>query len=237
MQRAEQMKLVGEWAAGLAHEIKNPLAGIKVSVEVLLEELNISPDDRSIVLRAVGEIKRIETLLKSLLNFAKPPKLQLTRIDMNALLDQTLDFSLKHPALSSSSSIEINLSKNFDKNIPVMQADPVQLQQIFLNLLFNAIEAMPDGGELNIKSSYDQNAGTIKIEISDTGKGIDQKIMADIFKPFFTTKSKGSGLGLAITRRVVEEHGGTMSVTSDPDKATVFKILFNLQADKKEALI
>ena len=118
-----------------------------------------------------------------------------------------------------------------------MQADPVQLQQVFLNLLFNAIEAMPDGGELNIKSSYDQNAGTIKIEISDTGKGIDQEIMADIFKPFFTTKSKGSGLGLAITRRVVEEHGGTMSVTSDPDKATVFKILFNLQADKKEVLI
>jgi PAS domain S-box-containing protein len=237
LQRAEQMKLVGEWAAGLAHEIKNPLAGIKVSVEVLLEELSISPDDRSIVLRAVGEIKRIETLLKSLLNFAKPPKLQLTHLDMNALLDQILDFSLKHPSLSSSSSIDINVSKDFDKNIPMLQADPVQLQQVFLNLLFNAIEAMPDGGELKIKSSYDQNAGAIKIEISDTGKGIDPAIMGDIFKPFFTTKSKGSGLGLAITRRVVEEHGGAMSVTSDPDKATVFKILFNLQADKKEALI
>ncbi len=230
LQRAEQMKLVGEWAAGLAHEIKNPLAGIKVSVEVLLEDLNISAEDRAIVLRAVDEIKRIETLLKSLLNFAKPPKLQLTLIDMNALLDQTLDFSLKHPSLSSDSSIEINVSKDFDKNIPEMQADPVQLQQIFLNLLFNAIEAMPDGGELNIKSSYDKNADAIKIEISDTGKGIDQEIMDDIFKPFFTTKSKGSGLGLAITRRVVEEHGGAISVTSDPDKATVFKILFNIQA-------
>lgn len=237
LQRAEQMKLVGEWAAGLAHEIKNPLAGIKVSVEVLLEDLNISPDDRSIVLRAVGEIKRIETLLKSLLHFAKPPKLQLTLIDMNALLDQTLDFSLKHPSLSSDSSIEIGVSTDFDKNIPVMQADLVQLQQIFLNLLFNAIEAMPDGGELNIKSSYDQNADAIKIEISDTGKGIDPAIMNDIFKPFFTTKSKGSGLGLAISRRVVEEHGGAISVTSDPDKATVFKILFNIQAGKKETLI
>ena len=237
LQRAEQMKLVGEWAAGLAHEIKNPLAGIKVSVEVLLEDLNISPDDRSIVLRAVGEIKRIETLLKSLLHFAQPPKLQLTLVDMNVLLDQTLDFSLKHPFLSSDSSIEINVSKDFDKNIPEMQADLVQLQQIFLNLLFNAIEAMPDGGKLNIRSIYDQNAGAIKIEISDTGKGIDQEIMNDIFKPFFTTKTKGSGLGLAITKRVVEEHGGTISVTSDPDKTTVFKILFNIQADKKEALI
>jgi PAS domain S-box-containing protein len=233
LQRAEQMKLVGEWAAGLAHEIKNPLAGIKVSVEVLLEDLNISPDDRSIVLRAVGEIKRIETLLKSLLNFAQPPKLQLTLIDMNALLDQTLDFSLKHPSLSSSSSIEIDVSKDFDKNIPLMQADLVQLQQVFLNLLFNAIEAMPDGGELNIKSDYDQNAGAIKIEISDTGKGIDQEIMDDIFKPFFTTKSKGSGLGLAITRRIIEEHGGAISVTSDPDKATVFEILLTIQKEKR----
>ncbi|GAG63235.1 unnamed protein product [marine sediment metagenome] len=233
LQRAEQMKLVGEWAAGLAHEIKNPLAGIKVSVEVLLEDLNISPDDRSIVLRAVGEIKRIETLLKSLLNFAQPPKLQLTLIDMNALLDQTLDFSLKHPSLSSSSSIEIDVSKDFDKNIPLMQADLVQLQQVFLNLLFNAIEAMPDGGELNIKSDYDQNAGAIKIEISDTGKGIDQGIMDDIFKPFFTTKSKGSGLGLAITRRIIEEHGGVISVTSDPDKATVFEILLTIQKEKR----
>ncbi len=237
LQRIEQMKLVGEWAAGLAHEIKNPLAGIKISVEVLLEDLNISPDDRSIVLRAVGEIKRIETLLKSLLNFAKPPKLELTLIDMNALLDQTLDFSLKHPSLSSSASIEINVSKDFDKNIPVMPADPVQLQQVFLNLLFNAIEAMPDGGELKIKSGYDQNADTIKIEISDTGKGIDQEIMNDIFKPFFTTKSKGSGLGLAITRRIVEDHGGAISVTSGPDKTTVFSILFNIKAGKKEALI
>ncbi len=233
LQRAEQMKLVGEWAAGLAHEIKNPLAGIKVSVEVLLEDLNISPDDRSIVLRAVGEIKRIETLLKSLLNFAQPPKLQLTLIDMNALLDQTLDFSLKHPSLSSSSSIEIDVSKDFDKNIPLMQADLVQLQQVFLNLLFNAIEAMPDGGELNIKSDYDQNAGAIKIEISDTGKGIDQEIMDDIFKPFFTTKSKGSGLGLAITRRIIEEHGGAISVTSDPGKATVFEILLTIQKEKR----
>jgi PAS domain S-box-containing protein len=237
LQRAEQMKLIGEWAAGLAHEIKNPLAGIKVSVEVLLEDLNISPDDRAIVLRAVDEIQRIEALLKSLLSFAKPPKLQLTAVNMNDLLDQTIDFSLRHPLLSSNLSVELNVSKKLDKHIPMMQADPMQLQQVFLNLMSNAVEAMPNGGVLGIKSLYDQNANTVKIEISDTGKGIDKDIIDEVFKPFFTTKSKGTGLGLAITRRIVEDHNGAISVASDPDKGTVFKILFNIKEDKKEDLI
>ena len=237
LQRTEQMKRIGEWAAGLAHEIKNPLAGIKVSVEVLLEDLNISADDRAIVLRAVDEIQRIETLLKSLLSFAKPAKLQLTIVDMNDLLDKTIDFSLRHPLLSSNSSIVLDVSKNLDKSIPMMPADPIQLQQVFLNLLYNAIEAMTDGGRLGIASSYDKNANTVTIEISDTGKGIDKDIIEDVFNPFFTTKSKGTGLGLAITRRIVEEHDGVISVTSDPDKGTVFKIILNIKENKKEDLI
>ncbi|MEE8553296.1 MAG: PAS domain S-box protein, partial [Desulfobacterales bacterium] len=137
MQRAQQMKIVGEWAAGLVHEIKNPLAGIKVSVEVLLDEHNISAEDRGIVLKAVDEIKRIEALLKSLLNFARPPKLQLSVVDLNDLLDQTIDFSLKHPFLSSNSSIKINVMKDLDDTIPETMADPMQLQQVLLNLAFN----------------------------------------------------------------------------------------------------
>jgi len=222
LQRAEQMKIVGEWATGLAHEIKNPLAGIKVSVEVLLNDLNISADDKAIVIRSVSEIKRIENLLKSLLNFAKPPKLKLMAVDMNPLLDQVIDISLKHPFLSSDSSIEINICKDFDKNIPLVQADPMQLHQVFLNLLFNAIEAMPDGGELNLRSGYDRKEEAVKIEVSDTGNGIDPKMIDDIFKPFFSTKSKGTGFGLAISRRIVEEHGGTISVSSDPGGQTTF---------------
>ena len=222
LRRVEQMKIVGEWATGLAHEIKNPLAGIKASVEVLLNDLNISADDRSIVLRSMSEIKRIEKLLKNLLNFAKPPKIKLMAVDMNTLLDQVIDISLKHPFLSSDSSIEINISKDFDKNIPLVQADSMQLHQVFLNLLFNAIEAMPDGGELNLKSRYDQNEEAVKIEISDTGDGIEPKMIDDIFKPFFSTKSKGTGFGLAISRRILEEHGGTISVSSNSGDRTTF---------------
>jgi PAS domain S-box-containing protein len=226
--RVEQMKLVGEWAVGLSYEIRNSIAGIKVSIEVLLEELDISEEDRAIVLKAAEEIERIKLLLKRLLDFANPPKLQNIIVNINDILDKAITFSLKHPFLSSNSLSKIKVSKDFDKNIPEMMADPIQLRQIFINLVFNAIEAMPDGGILGCKSIYDKNANAITIEISDTGKGIDKGIMDDVFKPFFTTKSKGSGLGLAITRRVVEQHGGDISVKIDPDKWTTFNVYLPL---------
>ena len=109
-----------------------------------------------------------------------------------------------------------------------MMADPMQLRQVFLNLILNAIEAMPDGGTLGVKVVYDEKAKAIQIEISDTGKGIDRGMLDDVFKPFFTTKTKGAGLGLAITRRVVEQHGGVISVKSDPGKWTTFNVYLPL---------
>ena len=236
LQRTEQLKMVGEWAAGLAHEIKNPLAGIKGSVEVLVQAPGISEEDRSIVLKAVDEIKRIELLLKSLLNFAKPPQLQLMLTDLNDLLDKTIAFSLKHPLLSSNSSSPIRVLKDFDPGLPETMADPMQLQQVFLNLMFNAIEAMPNGGALAVKTSYDAALNSIKIAIADTGKGIEQTSLDQIFQPFFTTKRKGSGLGLAITRRLVEDHGGDIYVESTPNKGTVFNVSLQVLQDIKEQM-
>jgi two-component system sensor histidine kinase AtoS len=230
------LKMVGEWAAGLAHEIKNPLAGIKGSVEVLLQEPSISEEDRSIVVKAVDEIKRIELLIKSLLNFAKPPQLQLIPTDLNDLLDKTITFSLKHPLLSSGSSTPIKVLRDLDTRIPETMADPMQLQQVFLNLMFNAIEAMPDGGALAVKTSYNAALNLIRIAIADTGKGIEQSALEQIFQPFFTTKSKGSGLGLAISRRLVEEHGGDIYVESTPNKGTVFNISMHVLQEIKEQI-
>lgn len=235
LQRAEQMKMVGEWATALVHEIKNPLAGIKASVEVLLDELNISEEeDRAYIYRAIDEIKRIELLLKSLLNFAKPPKPQLMTIDLNDLLDKTIAFSLKHPSILSDTAPQINVLRDFDDNLPETMADPMQLQQVFLNLLFNSIEAMPDGGTLGVKTFYDMENKTGQIEISDTGQGIDKDMIDKIFQPFFTTKRKGSGLGLAITRRLIEQHGGEIFVKSEPGKGTVFRIKLNVKKQLKE---
>ena len=186
------------------------------------------------MLRAVDEIKRIETLLKSLLNFAKPPKLQLTAVNVNEFLDQTLAFSMKHPSLSANTAVRIKVVKALDENVPMVKADPVQLQQVFLNLVLNAIEAMPDGGTIGVRSAYNQESNAIQIEISDTGKGMDKEVLDKVFKPFFTTKSKGSGLGLAISRRIIEQHDGIISVTSEPGVETVFRILLYTQEQTRK---
>ncbi len=234
MQRAEQLKMVGEWAAGLAHEIKNPLAGIKGSVQVLLDEPGISADDKILIGKAVDEIKRIELLIKSLLNFAKPPQLQLLPTDLNDLLDKTITFSLKHPLLSAKSPTPIKVLRDFDTRLPQTMADPMQLQQVFLNLMFNAIEAMPNGGALAVRTTYDDTQNLINVAIADSGKGVEQTLLDQIFQPFFTTKRKGSGLGLAITRRLVEQHGGEIFVESNTGRGTVFNVSLKVQKEEKE---
>jgi len=220
LQRAEQMKMAGEWATGLVHEIKNPLAGIKGSVELVAGEPNIAEEDRAIIFQAVDEIKKIESLLKSLLKFAKPPKPQLALTDINDIFDKTIAFALRHPSLLSDTSSGISVFKDLNPKLPKTMADPMQIQQIFLNLLLNAIEAMPDGGVLATKTSYGANLDTIQIMITDTGYGIKKSTMSKVFRPFFTTKSKGTGLGLAIAMRVAKEHGGNIWVESYPSKGT-----------------
>jgi two-component system sensor histidine kinase AtoS len=229
LQRAEQLKMVGELAAGLAHEIKNPLAGIKGSIQVMVETTDIAQEDRSLILKAIDEIKRIETLLKSLLNFAKPPKLQLMPTDINDLLDKAIALSLKHPSLAPNGSKTINVLKDFDSDLYEIMADPMQLQQVFLNLMFNAIEAMPQGGALAIKTLLDDADNMLHIAISDSGKGMDPLILDQIFLPFFTTKRKGSGLGLSICQRLVDQHGGSISAESAPGKGTVFTLLIPIR--------
>jgi len=234
LQRAEQLKLVGQWAAELAHEIKNPLAGIKGSVEIVLQDPNIAAEDRSLIEKAVEEIRRIELLIKSLLNFAKPPRLQLLPTDINDLLDKTISFSLQNPKFAQNPLSPIKIIKDFDLNLPQAMADPMQLQQVFLNLMFNAIEAMPSGGALAVGTSYDSAMKSIKIAIADTGHGIKQSMLDRIFEPFFTTKRKGSGLGLAVTRRLVEQHGGNVNVESAPDKGTVFNVYLRAHPEQKD---
>ncbi len=236
LQRAEQMKLVGEWAAGLAHEIKNPLAGIKVSVQVLREEPNISEEDRAIASKAVDEIGRIESLIRSLLDFARPPKPQLMAVDLNDIIDKILSFGLKDPSLLSNVTAAIDISKDFDEHLPETLADPMQLKQAFLNLMLNAIQAMPNGGTLTVRTSYDEKQGFIRITISDTGTGMDKQTLDKVFEPFFTTKAKGTGLGLAITQRLIEQQGGQIHVESTPGTGTLFTILLKAEQYKSKRL-
>jgi two-component system sensor histidine kinase AtoS len=232
LQRVEQMKVVGELAAGLAHEIKNPLAGMKVSIEVLLHELDLSDADREILRRVTDEILRIELLMRELLNFARPPRPQLDIVNINKVLDKAAILSGKNPSFSS-----VKVIKEYDNRAPGTMADPLQLQQVFMNLLLNAAEAMPGGGTLLLKTLYDENSNSLHIMISDSGKGIDEKAMARIFQPFFTTKAKGTGLGLAITKRLIEQHEGNISVRNNPGGGTTFRILLPVKTVLEEHLV
>lgn len=226
MQRIEQGMVLAEVAAGLAHEIKNPLAGVRGAIELISQESNMAQQDRELLLKAVEDVIRIESLMKDLLSFAKPPKPQYVDVDLNGVLDMIVSFALKHPSFSLRNGSNINVVKDFDGHIPAVPADPMQLRQIFLNLLLNAAEAMPDGGSLRVKTYYEKSKRTVGVMVSDTGKGIEADCMNKIFQPFFTTKRKGTGLGLAIIKRLIEQHEGSIWVENNPGGGATFTISF-----------
>ncbi|MCK9294755.1 MAG: ATP-binding protein [Desulfobulbaceae bacterium] len=226
MQQTERLAVVGELAAGLAHEVKNPLAGIKVSIEVLANELPLEQEDREVFLRIINEIYRIETLLKSLLSYARPPEPETAPLDLHQLLDTTIKsagYSLINPANTAKLIKEIEIVKKFSPELPPVIADRGQIQQVFLNLMLNAIDAIPAKGTITITTQKESNH-TVQISITDTGKGMSPENMNKIFNPFFTTKPKGTGLGLAICKRLIELHNGTIHVSSTPGEGTTFYI-------------
>jgi signal transduction histidine kinase len=228
MQRAEQLAAVGELAAGLAHEIKNPLAGIKVAMRVLEDEDRLSPEDGEVVRKVGEEVERLEALMKSFLNFAKPPKPQLTDVNVNAVMDATIAFYAGKPHATPESLNGIKIVKDFG-DLPSTMADPIQLQQVFVNLVINATDAMSEGGTLSVRTSLEDDDSVIKVEIADTGRGIDAEHVESIFEPFFTTKHGGTGLGLATSRQLIQQHGGSIRVTGNEGGGTVFTVRLPLR--------
>lgn len=226
LRRAQQIRIAGEMATGLAHEIKNPLAGIKATIEMLSHEAYIPDEDRAILNKVIAEIKRIEFLMKSLLNFARPPKPNFARTNVNAVLETVIGAVLKDPSFARDEAQAIRLARNFGGELPEVSADPMQLQQIFMNLMLNAADAMPNGGTLSLTTELDRPSNAVKITIVDTGTGIDDAVIDSIFQPFFTTKAKGTGLGLAITKRLVEEHEGSISIRNNAGGGATFVLSF-----------
>ncbi|MGC2063684.1 MAG: PAS domain S-box protein [Thermodesulfovibrionales bacterium] len=218
LHKSEQLKLVGELAAGLAHEIKNPLAGIKISMEVLLQELTLSEPDRHVLLMVVTEIHRIEVLIKGLLSFTKLPRPNFSLVNVNRLLDRAMELYLKSPAFES-----ITVVRDYSP-VPEIMVDPQQLQQVFLNLLLNAAEAMTGGGTLTVKTFMDAGNSTLTTEVMDTGTGMTETILKKLFQPFFTTKQRGTGLGLAITKRLIEQQGGVIAARNNPGGGSIFSV-------------
>lgn len=228
LQRTEQLRVCGEMAAGIVHEIRNPLAGMKVSIEVLLSELNIDERDRDVLVKVVDQIKHVELLMKNLLNYARPVAAEPVRVNVNKILEKTVYFIEKHPSFVSGEAYR-RVIKELDDHLPEIVADPQQLQQVFFNILLNSVDAISEGGKITVTTRYDEKMEAVSVDLRDTGKGIPVELMEKIFQPFFTTKGKGTGLGLAVSKRIVEEHGGSIEVANQVSGGIRFTITFPLK--------
>ncbi|MFA5337469.1 MAG: ATP-binding protein [Candidatus Omnitrophota bacterium] len=217
LKRTERLKAVGTLAAGMAHEIKNPLTGIKTFTEYLPEKYN-EPGFIDKFHKIVSlEVDKINSIVQQLLDFSKPKPLKLQETNIHQIIDQTL-------SLLSNSLIKykITLVRNYDPSIPLLHIDPNQMQQVFCNLFLNAIEAVKTGGKLNVTTKA--NPDYVELTISDTGRGITKKDLEHIFDPFYTTKETGTGLGMSIIYGIIKEHKGEIRVESGKGTKVTVKI-------------
>ncbi len=217
MVRADRFAAVGEIATGLAHEIKNPLAGLSGALELLAEDLQGDPRQTEIVGEMRHQVQRLTHTMESLLSFARPAKAKLRSTDVNGSIEKVL-FLINQQCRGKCVGIEPQLTAG----VPPVLADPFQLEQVFLNICLNACQAMGEGGTLRVRSRAGD--GNVVVEIEDTGPGIPSDLRAQVFKPFFTTKREGNGLGLAISARIVAEHGGHIGYRCPPDGGTIFTV-------------
>jgi two-component system sensor histidine kinase PilS (NtrC family) len=223
IRRQERLATVGSLAAGIAHEIRNPLASLSGSIQVLQGELDLKGDNRHLMDIVVRETDRLNTIITDFLEYARPKTAQDDRIVLSSVLDETITL-LKN---SKQFVNGIRISCNVDPMITT-RGDARRMRQVFWNLLINSCQAMPNGGEMAISAnpvSHGEEDSWCEIVIADTGQGISPEHLAKIFDPFFTTKIGGTGLGLAIAYRIIEDHGGTIVVETGEGRGTKFRIL------------
>jgi two-component system sensor histidine kinase HydH len=225
MKRSERLYAIGQLSAGLAHEIRNPIASIAGAVGILQR----NPDAghrRGECLEIISkECSRLSRLLTSFLDFAKPrpPKFQAVRVE--SLLDSAIDL-----AVHAIGRQPIAVRKSLGPDVPELECDAEQIKQVLLNLLLNAIQAMPEGGEIAV-SAHAQD-GSILIAVRDQGCGISPENRARLFDPFFTTKETGTGLGLPVAHQIVTQHGGLLSASPNPAGGMIFSFTLPLRREE-----
>jgi two-component system NtrC family sensor kinase len=232
--QTEKMASLGKLAAVVAHEINNPLAGILTYSKLLtrmtdkgLEDSGRRADARKYLQIIETESRRCGAIVKNLLTFARQAPLNPQRNDLNAVIERCLLLVGHQMNLQC-----IDLDKSLDPGLPPIYCDADQVQQALLALLMNALEAMPHGGRLAVRSSFDAQQRVGRVEVRDEGPGIPEDILPRIFEPFFTTKEegKGVGLGLAVAFGIIQQHGGNIEVVSAPQKGTTFTVVLPQQA-------
>ena len=223
IRRSERLASIGELAASIAHEIRNPLGAISNSVCMLKRDLALNGDDQKLFEMVVEETDRLNNIITNFLTFAHPAEYHFVRSDILAIIDETLLLLEQDERFNE----KIKIIKVYENNVPKIYLDQNWIRKVFWNLLVNSIDAMPRGGKIHIhvRRPNVPNNEEIEIVVADTGKGIPPEIMKKIFEPFFTTKkTKGTGLGLSIVHRIVDNHGGVIDVKSERNKGTSFTI-------------
>src|SRR5579863_3510389 len=222
MSRAEHMATLGEMATGLAHEIRNPLAGIAGVIEIIGRDLPATSPARAVVKDVRQEISRINRIVTDLLQTARPHPPKVRKSDLNTTVEHAVMLGRQQ---GLSKAVEITLQK--DPSLPEVEHDSDQIHQVMLNLLLNALQAIDVNGKIAV--TVESRGGQAVIEVADNGRGIAPDLLPNIFRPFFTTKGDGTGLGLSLARRIIEDHQGRIDVTSAVGKGTTFSVVLPLQ--------
>jgi two-component system NtrC family sensor kinase len=224
----EKLASLGKLAAGIAHEINNPLGGILIYSHLLLEDTKKEDPQYQNLEKIVKETTRCRDIVKGLLQFARPKEPDVTQIDINATLDNALSL-LESQAIFQN----VTIKKKYADELPPVVADRSQLQQVFINIILNAVDAMDSKGILTLKTAISEGEPFIKVSISDTGQGIKKGDRSRLFEPFFTTKEVGvgTGLGLAICYSIIQKHQGVIEVESEIGKGSTFTVKLPLMKD------
>ncbi|RMF27182.1 MAG: histidine kinase, partial [Chloroflexi bacterium] len=217
--QAEKMAATGRLAASIAHEINNPLQAIHNSLHLIMRP-NLSPEKRyRYLMMAQEEVERLIDIVRRMLEFYRPSRGRIVPTDVNKVVENVLVLTNKRLQHG-----RIRVHTDLDPSLPRLPAVPDQLTQVFLNIVINAIEAMPEGGDLWIRTRRSEDGEWVLTCFTDTGPGLDETAIANIFEPFYTTKSTGTGLGLSISYGIIERHGGRIEVESQPGEGATFTV-------------
>lgn len=217
MSRAEHLATLGELAAGLAHEIRNPLAGIAGVIEIIGRDLPESSPGRAVWGEVKDEMQRIQKILNELLNYARPKAPHFAASDLCATVNHAVRLAKQH-VVSKPIAIELQCTPA----LPPVEHDAAQMEQMLVNMFLNSFQAIEGEGRVDV--SLQAQGGAVQIIVRDTGRGIPPEQLPNIFRPFFTTKGHGTGLGLSLAKRIIEAHGGKIGVSSVLQQGTQFTI-------------
>jgi PAS domain S-box-containing protein len=230
--KLDRLVSLGELSAYVAHEIRNPLTGIRTTVQFVSSKLKPADSRREDLDDVIKELDRIEQIITGLLLFARPQSGRPVLSDLHAIVDKTLD----NLELQMSAG-GVKVDKDYVEELPKVWVDPDLVQQVFLNLCLNAVQAMPEGGALTVSTSVRRprtRKQFVDVSFADTGPGIAKDSMEKIFDPFFTTRSMGTGLGLPISLEIVRDHGGVITARNNSSGGATFRVSFPLPVESPE---